>query len=72
VVSFYIFWITKNKNQRILLIAAMLALLLTMIVTFGVTPLFTHVVNNDGVEEEEEDEDDTTNGDSVIVMDHIL
>ena len=50
----------------------MLALLLTMIVTFGVTPLFTHVVNNDGVEEEEEDEDDTTNGDSVIVMDHIL
>jgi hypothetical protein len=59
----------KNKNQRIPLIAAMLALLLTMIVTFGVTSSFTHVVDNDGVEEEE---DDIANGDLVIVIGRIL
>jgi hypothetical protein len=46
----------------------MLLLSLTTIVTFGVTPSFTQVVDNDGVEEEE----DTINGDSVIVMGRIL
>lgn len=48
--------------------SSMLLLSLTTIVTFGVTPSFTQVVDNDGVEEEE----DTINGDSVIVMGRIL